>query len=104
MGTSSSLGGSPLHSDRANPVQCGAWARRSNHPRERAGMSQKEASDRLSYNVPKVSRIENGQLPDIHALRAMLNLYGVIGDEEAPYIEMWMLAKKTATRTVSRLR
>jgi len=62
--------------------------------RERAGMSQKEASDRLDYNVPKLSRIENGQLPDIHALRAMLDIYGVIGDEEAPYIEMWVLAKE----------
>lgn len=57
-------------------------------------MSQKEASDRLNYNVPKLSRIENGQLPDIHALRAMLDIYGVIGDDDAPYIEMWELAKE----------
>jgi hypothetical protein len=57
-------------------------------------MSQKEASDRLSYNVPKLSRIENGQVPDIHALRAMLDLYGVISAEEAPYIEMWELARE----------
>ncbi|MFI6100634.1 helix-turn-helix domain-containing protein [Lentzea sp. NPDC051213] len=62
--------------------------------RERAGMSQQQVADRLLYNVPKVSRIENGQLPDIHALRAMLDLYGVIGDEEQPYIEMWELAKE----------
>ncbi|GHH48729.1 helix-turn-helix domain-containing protein [Lentzea cavernae] len=62
--------------------------------RERAGMSQKEAADRLDYNVPKLSRIENGQVPDIHALRAMLDIYGVIGDEEAPYVEMWELAKE----------
>ena len=62
--------------------------------RERSGLSQREASDRIDYNVPKLSRIENGQLPDIHAFRAMLDLYGVIGDEEAPYIEMWELAKQ----------
>ncbi|WP_434451917.1 helix-turn-helix domain-containing protein [Lentzea sp. E54] len=62
--------------------------------RERAGMSQKEASDRLDYNVPKLSRIENGQVPDIHALRAMLDTYGVIGEDEAPYIEMWKLARE----------
>lgn len=62
--------------------------------RERAGMSQHQVAQRLHYNVPKISRIENGQLPDIHALRAMLDLYGVIGDEEAPYIEMWELARE----------
>ncbi|MGW4208213.1 helix-turn-helix domain-containing protein [Lentzea sp. NPDC004789] len=62
--------------------------------RERAGMSQQQVAERLLYNVPKISRIENGQVPDIHALRAMLDLYGVIGDEEAPYIEMWELAKE----------
>ncbi|MFD4641544.1 helix-turn-helix domain-containing protein [Lentzea sp. NPDC058436] len=62
--------------------------------RERAGMSQKEAADRLDYNVPKLSRIENGQVPDIHAMRAMLDIYGVIGDEETPYVEMWELAKE----------
>jgi transcriptional regulator with XRE-family HTH domain len=57
-------------------------------------MSQREAADRLNYNVPKLSRIENGQVPDIHALRAMLDIYGVIGDDETPYIEMWELAKE----------
>ncbi|HEX8870324.1 MAG TPA: helix-turn-helix transcriptional regulator [Lentzea sp.] len=62
--------------------------------RERAGMSQLQVAERLHYNVPKISRIENGQLPDIHALRAMLDLYGVIGDEEVPYIEMWELARE----------
>ncbi|MDX8144072.1 hypothetical protein SK854_18280 [Lentzea sp. BCCO 10_0061] len=31
------------------------------------------------YNVQKLSRIENGQLPDIHALRAMLDMYGAKG-------------------------
>ncbi|SEP71538.1 MULTISPECIES: helix-turn-helix domain-containing protein [Lentzea] len=62
--------------------------------RERAGLSQREAADRIDYNVPKLSRIENGQVPDIHALRAMLDVYGVIGDEETPYVEMWELAKE----------
>ncbi|MFS8100347.1 helix-turn-helix domain-containing protein [Lentzea alba] len=62
--------------------------------RERAGMSQQQVAERLHYNVPKISRIENGQVPDIHALRAMLDLYSVIGHEEQPYIEMWELAKE----------
>ncbi|WP_176947163.1 helix-turn-helix domain-containing protein [Lentzea fradiae] len=62
--------------------------------RERAGMTQKEAAKRLSYNVPKLSRIENGQLPDIHALRAMLDLYGVIIVEEEPYLRLYELASE----------
>jgi transcriptional regulator with XRE-family HTH domain len=62
--------------------------------RERNGMSQREAADRIDYNVPKLSRIENGQVPDIHALRTMLDVYGVIGDEIEPYLEMWKRAKE----------
>ncbi|MEV6241764.1 helix-turn-helix transcriptional regulator [Lentzea sp. NPDC051838] len=62
--------------------------------RERNGMSQREAAERIDYNIQKLSRIENGQLPDIHALRAMLDMYGVIGDEEEPYLEMWNRAKE----------
>ncbi|MFJ8960118.1 helix-turn-helix domain-containing protein [Lentzea sp. NPDC102401] len=62
--------------------------------RERAGLSQREAADRIDYNVPKLSRIENGQVPDVHALRTMLDVYGVIGDELEPYLEMWKLAKE----------
>ncbi|GLY55036.1 helix-turn-helix transcriptional regulator [Lentzea sp. NBRC 102530] len=57
--------------------------------RERAGLSQREAAYRLRYNYQKLSRIENGQLPEFHGLRAMLDLYGVLVSEEAPYIDMW---------------
>ncbi|MGI5503767.1 helix-turn-helix domain-containing protein [Lentzea sp. CA-135723] len=60
--------------------------------RERSGLSQREAAERIDYNVPKLSRIENGQVPDIHALRAMLDIYGVIGAEEEPFLEMWRRA------------
>ena len=62
--------------------------------RERSGLSEREASDWIDYNVPKLSRIENGQVPDIHALRTMLDVYGVIGDEVEPCLEMWKLAKE----------
>ncbi|MET9226969.1 helix-turn-helix transcriptional regulator [Lentzea sp. NPDC003310] len=62
--------------------------------RERSGLSQRDAAARINYNVPKLSRIENGQVPDIHALRAMLDMYGVIADEEAPYVEMWERARE----------
>lgn len=62
--------------------------------RERAGISQREAADRLRYNYQKLSRIENGQLPEYHGLRAMLDLYGVLVAEEAPYIDMWERASE----------
>lgn len=54
--------------------------------------TQKEAARRLSYNVPKLSRIENGQVPDIHAFRAMLDTCGVIAADERPYLELYELA------------
>ena len=55
--------------------------------RERSGLSQREAAYRLRYNYQKLSRIENGQLPDYHGLRAMLDLYGVLVTEEPPFID-----------------
>jgi len=62
--------------------------------RERAGLSQRDAAERLRYNYQKLSRIENGQLPDYHGLRAMLDLYGVIVAEEEPFIELWERASE----------
>ncbi|MEV6712521.1 helix-turn-helix transcriptional regulator [Lentzea sp. NPDC051208] len=62
--------------------------------RERAGLSQREAAYRLRYNYQKLSRIENGQLPEYHGLRAMLDLYGVLVSEETPYIDMWERASE----------
>ncbi|SDM70463.1 Helix-turn-helix domain-containing protein [Lentzea albidocapillata subsp. violacea] len=62
--------------------------------RERAGLSQREAAFRLRYNYQKLSRIENGQLPEFPGLRAMLDLYGVLVTEEAPFIDMWERASE----------
>lgn len=60
--------------------------------REKAGLSQRNIAERLHYNIAKVSRIENGQVPDYTAFETMLDMYGVIADEVAPYVEMWNLA------------
>ncbi|GAB2872459.1 helix-turn-helix domain-containing protein [Lentzea nigeriaca] len=64
--------------------------------RERAGLSQREIAERLHYNIAKVSRIENGQVPDYSAFETMLDVYGVIADYVEPYIEMWNLAAEKA--------
>ncbi|HUQ57087.1 helix-turn-helix transcriptional regulator [Lentzea sp.] len=64
--------------------------------RERAGLSQRDIAERLHYNIAKVSRIENGQVPDYSAFETMLDVYGVIADDVEPYVEMWHLAVEKA--------
>ncbi|MGM1058222.1 helix-turn-helix domain-containing protein [Saccharothrix sp. Mg75] len=56
--------------------------------RKRAGMSQHEAAEALNYDHRKLSRIELGQKPDYHAVRAMLDVYRVPLSQWEPYLEM----------------
>jgi transcriptional regulator with XRE-family HTH domain len=60
--------------------------------RQRAGLSQLEAADRLNYDHRKISRIEKGQKPDYHGMRAMLDIYGVPVSQWEPYMEMYARA------------
>ncbi|MEU4740003.1 helix-turn-helix transcriptional regulator [Actinosynnema sp. NPDC023658] len=60
--------------------------------RRRAGLSQQEAADRLNYDHRKISRIEKGQKPDYHGMRAMLDTYGVPFSQWEPYMEMYSRA------------
>lgn len=60
--------------------------------RVRAGLSQQEAADRLNYDHRKISRIEKGQKPDYHGMRAMLDTYGVPFSQWEPYMEMYARA------------
>ncbi|MCE7007600.1 helix-turn-helix domain-containing protein [Kibdelosporangium philippinense] len=62
--------------------------------REQADMTQEEAGTRLHLTLQKLSRIENGQLPGYHELRAMLRLYGLPPEDWNPRLELWELAKK----------
>ncbi len=57
--------------------------------RERAGLTQQEAAARLRYDHRKLSRIENGQRPEYHGLRAMLDEYGLAVSEWQPYLDMY---------------
>ncbi|HWO58440.1 MAG TPA: helix-turn-helix transcriptional regulator, partial [Umezawaea sp.] len=57
--------------------------------RERAGLTQQEAAHRLRYDNRKLSRIENGQRPEYHGLRAMLDEYGLAVSEWQPYLDMY---------------
>ena len=60
--------------------------------RLRAGLSQQDAADRLNYDHRKISRIEKGQKPDYHGMRAMLDTYGVPLSQWEPYMEMYARA------------
>lgn len=57
--------------------------------RERAGLTQQEAAARLRYDHRKLSRIEKGQRPEYHGLRAMLDEYGLLVSEWEPYLDMY---------------
>ncbi|MFC0108885.1 helix-turn-helix domain-containing protein [Kibdelosporangium aridum] len=62
--------------------------------RELADMTQEEAGRKLHLTLQKLSRIENGQLPGYHELRAMLRLYGLAPQEWQPRLELWERARK----------
>jgi DNA-binding XRE family transcriptional regulator len=62
--------------------------------RERADMTQEEAGRRLHLTLQKLSRIENGQLPGYHELRAMLRLYGLPVQDWESRLELWERARK----------
>jgi transcriptional regulator with XRE-family HTH domain len=57
--------------------------------REGARLTQAQAGKLLRYDGQKISRIEKGQVPDIHALEAMLDRYGLTVNEWQPYLAMW---------------
>jgi transcriptional regulator with XRE-family HTH domain len=60
--------------------------------REQAGLTQRESAKRLRYSDSKISRVEAGQLPDYHAMCAMLDLYGLTFDQWDAYKDMWEIA------------
>jgi transcriptional regulator with XRE-family HTH domain len=62
--------------------------------RERAGLTQQEAAVSLHYDNRKLSRIENGQRPEYHGLRAMLDVYGLTVPEWTPYLDMYERANE----------
>lgn len=63
--------------------------------RERAGLTLEEAAPQLDWSASKLSRIENGQQAvDVHAVRSMLDLYGVGGDEWADVIQLCREARQ----------
>ncbi|WP_225978023.1 helix-turn-helix domain-containing protein [Gandjariella thermophila] len=62
--------------------------------REQAGLSQEKAATLLRYTDSTISRIENGQLPPYHGLRAMLDLYGVTVDQWDWYLDLYDRARE----------
>jgi transcriptional regulator with XRE-family HTH domain len=61
--------------------------------RELAGLTQEDAGAELHLTLQKLSRIENGQLPGYHEMRAMLKLYGLERPEWEKYLDLWERAR-----------
>jgi transcriptional regulator with XRE-family HTH domain len=62
--------------------------------RELAGMTQDDAGNELHLTLQKLSRIENGQLPGYHEMRAMLKVYGLPRHGWEPYLALWERARQ----------
>ncbi len=62
--------------------------------REQAELTQEEAGAKLHLSLQKLSRIENGQLPGYHELRAMLKLYGLPQYDWESCFRLWERAKQ----------
>jgi transcriptional regulator with XRE-family HTH domain len=56
--------------------------------------TQEEIGERIGISFQTLSRIETGQLPSLLQLHALLDIYGILGDDFAPYDEMRALATK----------
>jgi Domain of unknown function (DUF5753) len=48
----------------------------------------------MRYSDSKISRFESGQLPDFHALTALLDLYGLTAGQRKPIAQEWERAKE----------
>jgi transcriptional regulator with XRE-family HTH domain len=62
--------------------------------REQAGLTQEQGAVRMRGSVAKISRIENGQLPNYHEFLALLNLFGVITSDYDEYVRMYDRAEE----------
>jgi transcriptional regulator with XRE-family HTH domain len=62
--------------------------------REQAGLTQEQVAARMRGSVPKISRIENGQLPNYHEFLALLDLFGVITSDYDEYVRMYDRAEE----------
>jgi transcriptional regulator with XRE-family HTH domain len=57
--------------------------------RDKAGLTQQQAGERLGWSRYRVWRIENGRLPEYAALRDMLTAYQVPDQEWDSYLRLW---------------
>jgi transcriptional regulator with XRE-family HTH domain len=64
--------------------------------RLRTGLTQQEGGDRAHIDLQKLSRLETRQLPTYHELCMLLDVYGVLSTEWAPYLDLWELARQPA--------
>jgi transcriptional regulator with XRE-family HTH domain len=61
--------------------------------RDKAGLTQQQAGERLGWSRYRICRIENGRLPEYSALRDMLTAYRVPERDWDSYLQLWELSK-----------
>lgn len=59
-----------------------------------ADLLQQDVADKAHFTLQKVSRIESGQVPGYHELRALLEIYGLPVSEWPPYMDLRAAATK----------
>jgi transcriptional regulator with XRE-family HTH domain len=70
-------------------------ARRLKTLRMRARMSLEEAAERMEWSTSKLSRWETGeQLTEPHALKSLLDIYGVTADRWPEFLELSKLSRE----------
>lgn len=62
--------------------------------REQSRMTQEEVAARMRFSTAKMSRLEQGQLPNYHEFLAMLDLFGVIVSDYDDYVRMFDRAQE----------
>jgi transcriptional regulator with XRE-family HTH domain len=61
--------------------------------RDRAGLTQEQAGERLGWSRYQVWRMENVRLPEYRVLREAMDVYEVPAEEQDVYLKLWEEAR-----------
>ncbi|GDY33264.1 DUF5753 domain-containing protein [Gandjariella thermophila] len=84
-----------MSADASPPLLRRQLGRQLRRLRERARIDLSEAARALEWSTPTLSRVETGAVRvDVHAVKSMLDLYGVTADRWDPLLELTRQARK----------
>jgi transcriptional regulator with XRE-family HTH domain len=61
--------------------------------RDKAGLTQEQAGERLGWSRYQVWRMENVRLPEYRVLREAMDVYEVPAEEQDVYLKLWEEAR-----------